>query len=181
MPTPRLSHMPSNEESPSVYGVTPSSRLGESTRGSKLIEIPAMVVTASPLESILGAKLSEVPTESRYDFLHRARVAQSLVKSDVTREQILTIRILALTNLAYLYPEAIMQQRILQLDSDQPKRLQITYQLAELAHLGASGDLTVLRSSLLTRMMAKSLMTGETHCFCYSGHYQAQVQEHLKL
>ncbi|RAO65801.1 uncharacterized protein BHQ10_001813 [Talaromyces amestolkiae] len=158
MPTPRLSRMSSNEESP-VYGATPSSRLGESTRNSKLIEIPAMVVTASPLETILGAKLSEVPTESKYDFLHRARVAQSLVKSDLTREQILTIRILALTNLAYLYPEAIMQQRILQLDSDQPKRLQITYQLAELAHLGASGDLTVLRSTQTAALYALDALT----------------------
>ncbi|KUL84639.1 hypothetical protein ZTR_06680 [Talaromyces verruculosus] len=159
MPTPRLSRMSSNEESPSVYGATPSSRLGESTRNSKLVEIPAIVVTESPLETILGAKLSEIPTESKYDFLHRARVAQSLVKSDVTREQILTIRILALTNLAYLYPEAIMQQRILQLDSDQPKRLQITYQLAELAHLGASGDLMTLRTTQTAALYALDALT----------------------
>ncbi|EED24438.1 ubiquitin-protein ligase (Tom1), putative [Talaromyces stipitatus ATCC 10500] len=159
MPTPRLSRMSSNEDSPSVYTGTPSSRVADSAQNSKLVEIPAAVVSSTSLESIIGVKLGEIPTESKYDFLHRARVAQSLVRSEVTREQILTIRILALTNLAYLYPEAIMQQRILQQDSDQPKRLQIAYQLAELAHLGASGDLPALRTTQTAALYALDALT----------------------
>ncbi|OKL60102.1 hypothetical protein UA08_04763, partial [Talaromyces atroroseus] len=159
MPTPRLSRMSSNEESPSVYGASPSARMAESARNSKIVEVSAIRVASTPLEPLLESKLNEVPAESKYDFLHRARVAQSLVKSQVAREQILSIRILALTNLAYVYPEAIMQQKILQQDSDQPKRLQIAYQLAELTHLAASGDLSALRTTQTSALYALDALT----------------------
>lgn len=159
MPTPRLSRMSSNEESPSIYGTTPSARTTESNRNFKSLEVSATSVASTKLETLLESKLSEVPAESKYDFLHRARVAQSLVKSPVTREQILSIRILALINLAYIYPEAILQQKILQQDSDQPKRLQISYQLAELAHLAASGDLSAIRTTQTYALYALDALT----------------------
>jgi E3 ubiquitin-protein ligase HUWE1 len=159
MPTPRLSRMSSNEESPSVYATTPSAKTVESARNSKSVEVSAISVASTPLETLLESKLHEVPAESKYDFLHRARVAQSLVKSQVTREQILSIRLLALTNLAYVYPETIMQQRILQQDSDQPKRLQLAYQLAELTHLAASGDISALRTTQTSALYALDALT----------------------
>ena len=56
------------------------------------------------------------------------------------RQQILAIRILAITNLTYIYPESTFQQKILQSDSDEPRRLQLAYQLADLIHPQANGQ-----------------------------------------
>jgi len=140
-PTPRWSRTSNAEESPAAFVNTPSGRPDESLRGAKVFEIPYARVSSSKAEDLLESGLPEVPSESKYDFLHKIRVAQGLSTSPSSRLQILATRILAITNLAYVYPEAVFQQKILQQDSDQPKRLQLAYQLAELVHLGASGDI----------------------------------------
>ncbi|KAL2005722.1 hypothetical protein VTN00DRAFT_10215 [Thermoascus crustaceus] len=140
-PTPRWSRTSNAEESPAAFGNSPSGKPDESLRGAKVFEIPYPRVSSSKAEDLIESGLSEVPSESKYDFLQKVRVAQALSTSASSRQQILAIRILAITNLAYVYPEAIFQQKILQQDSDQPKRLQLAYQLAELVHLGASGDI----------------------------------------
>jgi E3 ubiquitin-protein ligase HUWE1 len=147
LPTSRLSRMSSTDESPVMHGNSPSGKPEEIGRGSKVVEIPSIRVSSSRAEDILESKLPEVPNESKYDFLHRVRIARALVDSRSSRENILAIRILAITNLAYVYPDALFQQKILQQDSDQPKRLQLVYQLAELVHLGASGDLATSRTT----------------------------------
>lgn len=147
LPTPRFSRGSSTEESPGVYGSTPLGKPEETGRGSKVVEIPSIKISSSKVEDLLETKLTEVPNESKYDFLHRVRMARALVSSPSSREQLLAIRILAITNLAYVYPEALFQQKILQHDTDQPKRLQLAYQLAELVHLGASGDLAASRTT----------------------------------
>src|SRR2546430_7107718 len=51
----------------------------------------------------------EVPQESHYDLLTRLRVASALTNSLETRRQILAVRILAITNLAYIHPEAVFR------------------------------------------------------------------------
>lgn len=159
LPTPRLSRTISAEDSPLIHTTPPSAKPGDIPLNSRSVEVPALTVASTNIEAILDSKLPEVPSESKYDFLHRLRVARSLVTSEATREQVLSIRILALTNLAYIYPEGIMQQKILQQDSDQPKRLQLVYQLAELAHLGASGDLSTLRTTQTLALYALDALT----------------------
>ncbi|KAJ9234890.1 hypothetical protein DTO169E5_6357 [Paecilomyces variotii] len=144
-PTPRLSRMSTTEESPSASVNSPG-KPDEPLRGGKVLEIPSSKVSSSKAEDLVATGLKEVPNEAKYDFLQKVRVAQALAASPSTRQQILAIRILAITNLAYVYPEAVFQQKILQNDSDLPKRLQLAQQLAELAHLGASGDISASKS-----------------------------------
>ncbi|GIJ81976.1 hypothetical protein Asppvi_000479 [Aspergillus pseudoviridinutans] len=145
-PTPQLSRTTVVEDSPGSVTNSPSGKHEEALRGGKVLDIPYSKVSASKAEDLLAAHLDELPDESKYELLHRVRTAQGVATSNSTREQILAIRILAVTNLAYVYPETLFQQRILQYDNEQPKRLQLAYQLGELVHLGASGDLPVSRT-----------------------------------
>ena len=151
-PTPR-SNIPSNaEESPAFSATissvsnTPSGKPEEVSRGGKSLDVPYTSISSSKTEDLLVSNLPQVPADSKYDLLHRIRTAKGLSTSKDTRQQILAIRILAISNLAYVYPEGYFQQKILQHDMEQPKRLQLAYQLAELVHLGASGDLDVSRT-----------------------------------
>ncbi|KAF7592465.1 hypothetical protein BBP40_000246 [Aspergillus hancockii] len=145
-PTPRLSRTTIMEDSPSSTVNTPSGKPEEATRGGKVLNIPYSKISSSTPESLLELYLEELPDDSKYDLLHKIRTAQGLAASSSSREQILAIRLLAITNLAYVYPESLFQQKVLQYDMEQPKRLQLAYQLGELVHLGASGDLPISRS-----------------------------------
>ncbi|OJK04143.1 hypothetical protein ASPACDRAFT_39759 [Aspergillus aculeatus ATCC 16872] len=144
-PTPRLSRLSTTDDSPSSVIATPA-KPDEALRGGTNLEIPYSKISSSKAEDLLSTYVGEVPDDSKYELLHRIRTAQGLATSRDSREQILAIRILALTNLAYVYPEPLFQQKILQYDMEQPKRLQLAFQLAELVHLGASGDLEVSRT-----------------------------------
>lgn len=105
--------------------------------GMQTLEVPySKIQTAPNLEDILKSTLPEIPTDTHYDFLHRLRVASALSGSTDTRRQILGIRILALTNLAYVYSETQFSTKILAPDQDEPRRFQLVYQLAELVHSG---------------------------------------------
>lgn len=105
--------------------------------GMQTLEVPySKIQTAPNLEEILKSTLPEIPADTHYDFLHRLRVASALSGSTDTRRQILGIRILALTNLAYVYSETQFSTKILAPDQDEPRRFQLVYQLAELVHSG---------------------------------------------
>ncbi|CAG7920874.1 unnamed protein product [Penicillium olsonii] len=129
------------DESP----IATPSKNEEASRGGTILEISHSKVSSATLESLLAVNLPHLPLESKYELLHKLRVAKALAGSHATREQILSIRALAVTNLAHVQPESSFQQKVLQSDLEQPKRLQLAYQLAELVHLGASGDLQVSR------------------------------------
>ncbi|KAL2861423.1 hypothetical protein BJX68DRAFT_260250 [Aspergillus pseudodeflectus] len=144
--TPRTARIPPTEESPASVVNTPNGGPDESPPGGKTLEISNSKISSTSTEEIILSNSEEVPEELKYELLNRVRTAKGLVTSQSTREQILAIRILAITNLAYIYPEPLFQQKILQYDMELPKRLQITYQLGELVHLGASGDLSVSRT-----------------------------------
>ncbi|KAJ5101659.1 hypothetical protein NUU61_003881 [Penicillium alfredii] len=143
-PTPRLSRGSNTDDSPA--GNNTSGKADEASRSGKILDLPYSKVSFAQAENLLATNLPHLPLESKYELLHKVRVAQGLATSRATREQILAIRILAVTNLAYVHPESAFQQKVLQYDMEQPKRLQLTYQLAEIVHLGASGDLEVSRT-----------------------------------
>lgn len=145
-PTPRAGAIPSTENSPASAVKTPTGKQDESMTGGKTLDIPNSKILSSSVEDIIMSQSGQIPDDSKYELLNRTRTAKGLATSPSTREQILAIRILAITNLAYIYPEPLFQQKILQFDMEQPKRLQLAYQLGELVHLGASGDLPVSRT-----------------------------------
>lgn len=102
--------------------------------GMKTIEIPYAKISSTPVNELVKSALSEIPREYHYDLLSKIRIAHALSASLSTRQEVLGIRLLAITNLAYIYPETTFQQKILQQDSDEPRRLQLAYQLTDLIH-----------------------------------------------
>jgi E3 ubiquitin-protein ligase HUWE1 len=59
------------------------------------------------------------------------------------RQQALKARLLAIQNLAYIHVESTFVEKVLRHDSDEPRRFQLVYQLAELIHPGADGTTQV--------------------------------------
>ncbi len=106
----------------------------------RVLTVHADVVASTPVWKTMAAVSADVPSDTRYELLSRLRVASALVESDQTRQEILGIRILAITNLAYIYPEPMFHQKVLQQDTDEPRRLQLAHQLVELVHPSAGHE-----------------------------------------
>ena len=131
----RPSRLSSSDESPGTSAALPPVTSEEpASGGMKTVEIPFSRISCTDLNSILKSTLPELPKESHYELLCRLRIARALTSSLSARRELLAIRVLAITNLAYIYPEVTFQQKILQQDSDEPRRLQLAYQLADLVH-----------------------------------------------
>ncbi len=105
----------------------------------RVIAVGADRVASTPVWEIMASVPPEVPLETRYELLCRLRVASALAHTPATRQEALGIRILAITNLAYIHSERSFQQRVMQQDTDEPRRLQLAQQLAELVHPSEPG------------------------------------------
>ncbi|KAI9885251.1 MAG: hypothetical protein M1823_002956 [Watsoniomyces obsoletus] len=103
----------------------------------RVLTVHADVVASTPVWKIMASLSPDVPSDTRYELLSRLRVAAALVGNDQSRQEILGIRIVAIMNLAYIYPEPMFQQKVLQQDTDEPRRLQLAQQLVELVHPSA--------------------------------------------
>ncbi|KFY92270.1 hypothetical protein V498_05090 [Pseudogymnoascus sp. VKM F-4517 (FW-2822)] len=147
----RTSRAPATEEAPATpsrSSTLPAAASAEekATSSLKVIDVPASKVSEHSVQQLLEEYLLSVPDASKYTLLTKLRVAKALSSSLDTRRQMLAVRLLAVTNLAYIYPEPSFLEKVLQQDSDEPRRLQLIYQLAELIHPPAQGDLGIPRS-----------------------------------
>ncbi|KAI1005296.1 E3 ubiquitin-protein ligase [Podosphaera aphanis] len=112
----------------------------------KVIEISSSKLRSNDIHSLLQENISGLPQELQYELLTKLRVALALSSSLETRRQALAIRLLAIINLAYIYQEAPFQEFVMKQDNEEPRRLQLVYQLAELVHPPADGDMAVPRN-----------------------------------
>ena len=135
----RLSSSEESPESPSP-AVNGTEMDEQGNGGAKRVEISLDDINASNIEDTLRPHLSNMSKDSQYELLTQARNAFAISSSLTTRQELVGIRLLAITNLAYIYPEAIFQQKILQQDSEEPRRLQLVYQLADLIHPPGNGS-----------------------------------------
>lgn len=139
--TSRSSRLPNSDEAGTSLPTSATTKSEEPASGGiKTLEITYTKISSTPLHEIMKTTLPDIPQDYHYELLSRVRVAYALSESASTRREMLAIRILAITNLAYVYPESMFQQKVLQQDSDEPRRLQLTYQLAELIHPPGNGD-----------------------------------------
>jgi E3 ubiquitin-protein ligase HUWE1 len=109
----------------------------------KVIEIPPSKIKATSIHDLLRENTPGLPPELQYELLTKLRAASALTSSVETRRQLLTVRLLAITNLAYVHSEATFHDKVLKQDSEEPRRLQLVYQLAELVHPPSEGDVAV--------------------------------------
>ena len=134
--TPRARPLSGVGETGGFLNQTNGTRKEESVpqNGRRTFNISRSELESQPLEMLLGSLLSKVPKASHYDLLNRLRFSKALCGSTHNQSQLLALRILAVTNLAYIYPETLFQQQVLQQDSDQPRHLQLVEQLRKLVH-----------------------------------------------
>ena len=136
-PSNQLTAMQEANGVPGTPSVAPESAR---TNAPKVIDIAFSEVKSGTTESLVASKLMGVPESSQYEFLNRVRIARGMVESATDREDVVAIRLLAVANLAYVYPESTFQQKIAQPDSDHPRQLQLVQQLAQLIHPSGKAD-----------------------------------------
>lgn len=111
--------------------------------GQKSFEVPQSVVVATSIYDLIRRIPSDMSPAARYEAFHRLRVAKALTGSQEQRQRLLATRLLAITNLAYIHPEASFIEKVLRYDVDETRRYQLVYQLAELIHPPADTALNV--------------------------------------
>ncbi|KAL2205417.1 hypothetical protein CC79DRAFT_1042055 [Sarocladium strictum] len=124
----------SADDSSPVAPRTPAHQDDSSGSGQKSFEVPQSVVVNASIYDLLERLPKDMPAAARYEAFHRLRVAKALTSSREQRQRLLATRLLAITNLAYIHPEASFIEKVLRHDIDETRRYQLVYQLAELIH-----------------------------------------------
>ncbi|KAF7512007.1 hypothetical protein GJ744_002720 [Endocarpon pusillum] len=133
----KLNRVTSSDDSPTGASPSTSTQANTNSLPPQKFEPSLSMLLSSPIEDVLGSGLSIVPKSSYYELLHKLRVAYALLGAVESRRELLAVRILAVSNLAYISSDSTFQQRFLTHDREQPKRQQFAYQLADLLHLGS--------------------------------------------
>lgn len=136
------------ESSSSLEKTSPTPAVSTES-GQRTITIDSATLRSQSLEEVLTQYLPQLPKVTHFDFLARLQIAKALVSGREARLNVVELRLLAIMNLAYIYPERDFQNKLLAYDSDEPRRLQIVNQLAEIIRPFASGQ-PKIRISLKT-------------------------------
>lgn len=142
--TPRQAHMVSMADSP-ITPVFGSETEGNRASGLKSFELSADIVAKTDMLELLKQGFSELPDTSHYELLHKLRIAHALNIGKHGREDVVAIRLLAIANLGYVHGDKDFYLKVGQQDSDEPRRLQLAYQLAELVHPPGNGETGISR------------------------------------
>ncbi|ERT03450.1 hypothetical protein HMPREF1624_01765 [Sporothrix schenckii ATCC 58251] len=142
--TPRVSGQAAEDaSSPLTHALTRTpgnAAAGDETAvsGQRYFELPSRVVQSSTIYELMARCPADMPETARYELLSRIRIAKALLGSEESRQLALAVRLLAITNLAFIHPETAFLEQVLKQDAEEPRRFQLTYQLAELIRPGAS-------------------------------------------
>jgi E3 ubiquitin-protein ligase HUWE1 len=136
--TPRLNRFSGAEDSPSSRSQGASGE-GDAAAGFKTIQIRQSTVQSTSIYDLLKLCPADLPKPTRYEFLNRLRICKALLGSSEDRQLALAVRLLAITNLAYIHNESTFAEKVLKQDNDEPRRYQLVYQLAELIHPSVDG------------------------------------------
>ena len=139
----RTGRVSSSDDSP-LSSTRPATATEEAQRPNfKVVEIPLLKIKANGIHDLLREITPDLPPELQYELLTKLRVADALSSSVEARRQLLAIRLLAITNLAYVHSEPTFHDNILKQDGEEPRRSQLVYQLAELVHPPPEGDVAI--------------------------------------
>ncbi|TAQ88206.1 hypothetical protein B7494_g3474 [Chlorociboria aeruginascens] len=149
VPHARSSRLSNSDDSPSMprSSTHPTGSAGPSDEPQqpifKTIEVPYSKLKSVGIHALIRDLRRDLPKELQYELLAKLRTADALTTSLETRRQMLVIRLLAITNLAYIYPDSTLQENLLKQDGDEPRRFQLVFQLAELIHPPAEHEASV--------------------------------------
>lgn len=129
-----------DDSSPSSVRNHGSSHDKSPTSHPKTLDITQTTLSSTSIYELLSRCPADMPKASQYEYLNRLRVAKALLGSTETRQRALAIRLLAITNLAYIYPESVFVEKVLRHDIDETRRFQLVYQLADLIRPSSDGS-----------------------------------------
>ncbi|PVI07264.1 hypothetical protein DM02DRAFT_357700 [Periconia macrospinosa] len=138
--TPRPSQASTSFDSPATPALTPGDTGGSRPSGPKSFELSLDVLNKSSIYDLVKRGIEQLPPSAHYDLLHRLRTAYAVTSGNAGRQDVISIRLLAIANLAYVFGEKDFHTRMGQQDADEPRRLQWAYQLAELVQPRSSGQ-----------------------------------------
>ncbi|KAF2272792.1 uncharacterized protein EI97DRAFT_196139 [Westerdykella ornata] len=157
--TPRQPHPLSNADPPTTP-VTPGfggDMEGQRPHGPKVYDVSAEVISQTDIHELIQRGFAVLPPSARPSFFHKIRLAKALHTGSAGLEGVVATRLLAIANLVYVLGEKEFYSKIGQQDSDEPRRLQLAYQLAELVHPpgdGTSGQSRELQTLALCTLEA---------------------------
>ncbi|KAM0399672.1 hypothetical protein ACHAQC_002952 [Fusarium culmorum] len=122
---------------------TPGNAEDSASAGSKVFELPQSVVSSASIYRLMASVPADLPPAAKYEVFHRIRASKALMGSNESRQQLLAVRLLSINNLAYIHGEANFLEKVLRQDADETRRFQLVYQLAELIHPTAHGNIDV--------------------------------------
>lgn len=111
--------------------------------GFKLWQISIEDLQTQSLHDLTTKQMSSVPKDHQYEVFHKTRVGFAMTESVESRRQMIAIRLLALANIAHIYPGHMMQDKILQYEHDRPRRSQLPVQLCDLLQPPGRKDIDV--------------------------------------
>ncbi|ESZ95736.1 hypothetical protein SBOR_3890 [Sclerotinia borealis F-4128] len=140
----RANRSSATEETPPTLTRTPTMPSDDAQRqNAKTIEISSAKLRSTDIYSLMQEYGLDIPQDLQYELFTKIRIAKALISSLETRQQVLVIRMLAVANMANVYAEPLFLENIMKQDGDEPKRLQFIYQVADLVHPPAEGDIAV--------------------------------------
>lgn len=136
--TPRPAQPALATESPSTPSFTPGASNTKSS-GPITFELSADKIASTDIHDLLQQGLSSLPESVHYELLHKLRIAKLLMEGNGGQSEAITVRMLALANSGYVYGDKDFHAKVGQQDADEPRRLQLAYQLSELVHPPGNG------------------------------------------
>ncbi|CAD0092435.1 unnamed protein product [Aureobasidium mustum] len=122
--------------------------------GPKIFELSSAQVSGAEAWKIMEENVTKVPENNQFDLLQRVRVASAFQTSKEAVHDLVAIRILAISNLSYVYGETTFHQRIGQPDSEEPRRTQLAQQLTDMLQPPSSGQEEVSREMMVIVIQA---------------------------
>ncbi|THY44751.1 hypothetical protein D6C99_06662 [Aureobasidium pullulans] len=140
----RIERTPVNTDAPETP-IRPQQQPESPSAGPKVFELSSAQISGNEAWKIMEENLTNVPEENQFDLLHRVRVASAFQTSRAAVHDLVAVRILAISNLSYVYGETTFHQRIGQPDSEEPRRTQLAQQLTDMLQPPSSGQEEVSR------------------------------------
>ncbi|KAL6710863.1 E3 ubiquitin-protein ligase tom1 [Coniothyrium glycines] len=137
--TPRQQAPGIATDSPSTPIFTPGPS-GHRINGPKTYEVVAERLAKTDLHELLREGTASLPVSAHYEFLHKVRIAKLLTDGKTGMDEAVALRLLAIANMGYVHAEKEFHAKMGQQDADEPRRLQLAYQLSELVHPPGSGE-----------------------------------------
>lgn len=114
--------------------------------GFRLAQLPRESLQDASVCELAAKYLPSVPLPAQYEFFTRIRTAEALTGTLEDRSAITATRMLAIANLAHIYPEHMLQSKVLQHEIDGARRAQLPYQLCNLIRSPTDKDSAIPRS-----------------------------------